>query len=95
MNPAAKALRPLLHGLQIWVPIIQRSTHTSALSFSLVEDGLEVVAQTPTGELRKKLSNVELLGHTASRPPHSWEVPKRPCYWARQIISALLNLRGI
>jgi hypothetical protein len=66
-----------------------------SLSIELVDTGLEVTASWKGSTWKKVFTNQELLGHTLTLSPLAWSVPQRPCHWARQIIQAILNQRGV
>lgn len=95
MNPALHILRPFVSRLITWRPTIIKSSYVKDISICVVDAGVEVTATWDGGEMKKVLSNAELLGHTSTLPAQSWAVTKRPCYWARQIIGAILNQRGV
>lgn len=95
MNPAARQLSFLSHELKAWAPVICRSTYLTSVTFSVEEAGLAVRGVTGDRVFELIVPNVELLGHTAQLPKASWTVPKRTCYWSRQIIQRLLSLRGV
>lgn len=95
MNPAHKVLRPFLNKLRNWEPTIRKATHITGLLMEIVDEGIQVTVVYSGTEWKKVFTNQELLGHTSSLTSPAWKVPKRPCYWARQIISAILNQRGV
>jgi hypothetical protein len=95
MNQALRVLRPFLGGLGNWRPVIIKSTYIDKLSIDLVDTGIEVTAFWKGKSWKKVFTNGELLGHTATLPAEAWRVPREPCYWARQIIAAILNQRGV
>jgi hypothetical protein len=95
MNPAARVLIPFLNRLRDWEPTICRSAYIQSLSIDLVDTGLQVTASWNGREWKKVFTNEEFLGHTSSLPAPSWKVPRRPCFWARQIIQEVLNQRGV
>ena len=74
------------------MPVILRSSYSDSVSLDLVQAGILVVVKWKDGYTTKLLSNQELLGHTLASQP---AVLKRPCYWARQIIIAVLESRGV
>lgn len=94
MNPARRVLTPFLAKLNPWVPTIIKSSYIQDLAICIVDTGLEVTATWKDGNWKKVFTNQELLGHTSSLPAQAWSVPKRPCFWAKQIIGAILNQRG-
>jgi hypothetical protein len=95
MNPAARVLVPFLAKLRPWDSTIRRSAYLQDLSMTVFDTGLEVTATWNGFQWKKVFTNQELLGHTSSLSPLAWSIPKKPCYWARQIISAILNQRGV
>jgi hypothetical protein len=95
MNPAFRTLQPFLSRLRNWEPTIRRSTLITGFRMGIVDEGIQVTAVYSGTEWKKVFTNQELLGHTFNLSSPAWKVPKRPCYWARQIISAILNQRGV
>jgi hypothetical protein len=94
MNPASRVLLPLVHALGLWVDQIRRSAVVKDVQITLVDTGVQVQAAWEGGSWKKVFTNEELLGHTAVLSSASWKVPRRPCFWARQIISDVLIARG-
>lgn len=99
-NPMARQLLPLLTGLRAWEPTIRKSTYSNLVEIELVPEGIKVIVKwqwkETSGEWSRLFTNAELLGSTSAGSSIRAANRRFPaCTYARQVISGVLNQRGV
>lgn len=101
MDHGALQLQALLGKLRPWFPFIQRSTHASAIDVRPLTGGaflLSVSGVAKDGEPWSydiEFDREKCFGVTYTMPPSSWQVVRRPCDHARDVVRYVLTSRGL
>jgi len=79
---------------------ILKSTYSNKVDVTKSSDGVEVVVTWNyrgggTGTYRKNFALVDLVGDTSGLSEAAWEIKKKPCMCAREVIGGVLQQRGV
>jgi hypothetical protein len=79
---------------------ILKSTYAEKVEINKSDDGVEVVVTWKynggaPGSYRKNFALKDVVGDTSGLGEAAWEIKKRPCMCAREVISGVLQQRGV
>ena len=90
----------LLSDLRLRANTILKSTYSDKVDVNKSADGVEVVVTWKykgggVGTYRKNFALKDVVGDTSGLGEAAWEIKKRPCMCAREVISGVLQQRGV
>jgi len=81
--------------------VIRKSTYSDQVSVQRVADGVEVTVTwkytggVGHGTYRKTFALKDVVGDTSGLSEAAWEIKKKPCMCAREVITGVLQQRGV